>query len=87
MPELPDPDVSGDEKYVEIVRIALIPDSIRVMVLVGMWLPEEEAVWGNLLYDISAMVAESLGSQRDVATKADLFADALYYIDNPTPAG
>ncbi|MDP5009225.1 MAG: cation transporting ATPase C-terminal domain-containing protein, partial [Glaciimonas sp.] len=45
--------VSGDEKCVEIVRIALIPDSIRVMVLVGMWLPEEEAVWGNLLYDIS----------------------------------
>ncbi|WP_353568973.1 DUF5076 domain-containing protein [Haloferula sargassicola] len=85
LPELPDPDVTGDDKCVEIVRIALIPDSIRVMVLVGMWLPEEEAVWGNLLYDISAMVAESLGSQRDVAiTKADLIADVLHYIDNPT---
>jgi hypothetical protein len=85
LPELPDPDVSGDDKCVEIVRIALIPDSIRVMVLVGMWLPEEEAVWGNLLYDIAAMVAESLGPQRDVATtKADLIADVLHYINNPT---
>lgn len=85
LPELPDPDVSGDEKCVEIVRIALVPKSIRVMVLVGMWLPEEEAVWGNLLYDFSAMVAESLRSQRDVATtKADLIADVLHYINNPT---
>lgn len=85
LPELPDPDVSGDEKSVEIVRIALIPDSIRVMVLVGMWLPDETAVWGNLLYDISAMVAESLGSQPNVATtKAGLIADVLHYIDNPT---
>lgn len=84
-PVLPDPDVSGDEKCVEIIRIVLIPDSIRVMVLVGMWLPEEEAVWGNLLYDISAMVAESLGSRRDVATtKADLIADIQQYIDKPT---
>lgn len=85
LPELPDPDVSGGDKCVEIVRIALIPDSIRVMVLVGLWLPEEEAVWGNLLYDISAMIAESLGSQRDVpTTKADLIADVLHYIDNPS---
>ncbi len=85
LPELPDPDVTGEEKCVEIVRIALIPDSIRVMVLVGMWLPDEEAVWGNLLYDISSMVAESLGSRRDVdTTKADLISDVLYYIDNPS---
>ncbi len=85
LPELPDPDVTGDDNCVEIVRIALIPDSIRVMVLVGMRLPEEESVWGNLLYDISSMVAESLDSQRDVATtKADLIGDVLAYIDSPS---
>jgi hypothetical protein len=52
LPEIPDPDVIGDDNCVEIVRIALLPDSIRVMVLVGMRLPDnEESVWGNLLYD------------------------------------
>ncbi|MEM9479142.1 MAG: DUF5076 domain-containing protein [Verrucomicrobiota bacterium] len=86
LPEIPDPDVTGDESCVEIVRIALIPDSIRVMVLVGMWLPDdEESVWGNLLYDISAMLAESLAPELDVETlKSDLLSDVVSYIDDPS---
>ncbi|MDP0491414.1 MAG: DUF5076 domain-containing protein [Verrucomicrobiota bacterium JB023] len=86
LPEIPDPDVTGDENCVEIVRIALIPDSIRVMVLVGMWLPDdEESVWGNLLYDICAMVAESLAPERNVETsKSNLLTDVVSYIDGPS---
>jgi hypothetical protein len=86
VPEIPDPDVTGGLDCVEVVRIALLADSIRVMVLVGMWLPDnEEAVWGNLLYDIAALVAESLVSERDVNTvKRDLIGDVFHYIDHPS---
>ena len=85
-PEIPEPDVSGDDSCVEIVRIVLLPDSIHVMVLVGMWLPDnEESVWGNLIYDTSAMIAETLVPERDVETlKKDLLADVLGYIDKPS---
>ncbi len=84
--ELPDPDVTGDDNCVEIVRIALLPDSIRVMVVVGMWLPnDEEQVWGNLLYDTASMIASSLSPERDLDTfKADLLADVAHYIDDPS---
>lgn len=87
-PEISDPDVTGDESCVEIVRIALLPDSIRVMVLVGMWLPDqEESVWGNLLYDIAALVAESLAPERDAeTTKSDLIQDVFHYIEHPSTA-
>ncbi|MBA4148018.1 MAG: DUF5076 domain-containing protein [Verrucomicrobia bacterium] len=84
--QLPDPDVSGDDNCVEIVRIALLPDSIRVIVLVGMWLPDnEESVWGNILYDAAAMIASTFNPERDAdRVKADLLADILHYIDHPS---
>jgi hypothetical protein len=42
LPELPDPDISDNNTCVEVVRIVLLPETIRVMVLVGMWLPDDE---------------------------------------------
>jgi hypothetical protein len=86
VPELPNPDVTGGDECVEIVRIVLLPDSIRVMALVGMWLPdEEESVWGNLLYDTAAMIASSLRPERDAnALKGELLADVARYIDHPS---
>jgi Domain of unknown function (DUF5076) len=83
--QLPDPDVTGDDNCVEIVRITLLPGSIRVMVLVGMWLPDdEESVWGNLIYDTASMVASSLRAGGDTdSLKADLLEDIAHYIDCP----
>ncbi len=55
------------------------------MVLVGMWLPDEEEVWGNLIYDTASMVASSLRAERDAdVLKADLLADVIHYIDHPS---
>jgi hypothetical protein len=84
--ELPDPDVSGDDNSVEIVRIALLRDSIRVMVFVGMWLPDnEESVWGNLIYDMSSMLASSMKPEGNAdELKDELIRDVINYIDHPS---
>jgi len=55
------------------------------MVLVGMWLLKEEAVWANLLYDMAAMIANSLDQEDGaVATQSALIRDVLRYIDEPS---
>jgi hypothetical protein len=84
--ELPDPDVSGeDEQCVEIARIILMKDWIRVVVRVGMWLPEEEEiVWGNLLYDLIYMVALSMKKDDLDALRERLAQKFLGYIERPS---
>jgi hypothetical protein len=83
--ELPDPDVSGDDHCVEIVRIFLLKGSIHVLVRVGMWLPDnEEAVWGNLLYDLTYMVALSVEKDDVDGLRGVLAKKALNYIEKPS---
>jgi hypothetical protein len=83
--ELPDPDVSGDDHCVEIVRIVLLQGSIRVVVRVGMWLPDnEESVWGNLLYDLIYMVALSMKKDDVDGIRDRLAKKVLEYIENPS---
>jgi len=83
--DLPDPNVSGADDCVEIVRIVLLEESIRVMVLVGMWLPEnEESVWGNLLYDMSYMLASSIVSEEVEKTQFLVIQAILRYIEEPS---
>lgn len=84
LPLLPDPDVS-DENGVEIIRIILIPKSIRVIVRVGMWIKMgEEQVWGNLLYDLCAMIASSLdeGAADDIRSR--FATKILDYVEHPS---
>lgn len=85
LPEIPAPELKGGEDSFEIIRIALLPGSIRVMALVGMWLPEdEEVVWGNLLYDISSIVAACLAPERDYAvSKSEVLSHLISGIDTP----
>lgn len=83
--ELPDPDVTGDDHCVEIIRIILLDDSIRVIVRVGMWLEiGEEEVWGNLLYDLCSMIASSLDRGAADSIRDRLSKELLHYIDNPS---
>jgi hypothetical protein len=83
--ELPDPDVTGGEQSVEIVRIILMTDSIRVLVRVGMWLPdEEESVWGNLLYDLIFMVALSMKKDSLDEIRETLAEKILGYLERPS---
>jgi hypothetical protein len=83
--ELPDPDVSGDDQCVEIVRIILLEDSIRVVVRVGMWLPDnEESVWGNLLYDLIYTVALSMKNDDLDEVREILAKKVLGYIEEPS---
>lgn len=85
LPEIPAPEVKGGDDSFEILRILLLPESTRVMALVGMWLPDdEEVVWGNLLYDISSLVAASFVPERDYETsKSELLSHVISGIDTP----
>jgi hypothetical protein len=83
--ELPDPDVSGDDNCVEIARIFLLAGSIRVLLLVGMWLPDdEESVWGNLLYDLSYMIASSMKPDDIEELHNTLAQKMINYVDEPS---
>ena len=83
-PELPDPQVSSDSDCVEIIRIFLLKDSIRVLVLVGMWLPdEEEVVWGNLLYDLTSIIASSLQKDGSDELRNEIAQKLVSYIIDP----
>lgn len=83
--QLPDPDVSGGEHCVEIVRILLLESSIRVIVRVGMWLPDdEEGTWGNLLYDLAFMIATSIRPSGPEGIRDTMIERIGYYIDHPS---
>ncbi|OUR86889.1 hypothetical protein A9Q81_27565 [Gammaproteobacteria bacterium 42_54_T18] len=86
--ELPGPGVSSNDGCVEIARIVFLEDSIRVIVLVGMWLPsDEESVWANLLYDMTYMIASSIESDLDVEkTQEFIVYELLRYIKEPSTA-
>ncbi len=82
---LPDPDVSGDDTCTEIVRIILLPGSIRVLVLVGMWLPDqEESVWGNLLYDLAFMIGMSIDGNSAELLRDEIAEKLVSYMEKPS---
>ena len=83
--ELPDPNVSNDDKAVEVVRMFLLPGGVRVLLLVGMWLPaDEESVWGNILYDLLYLIASTLDPDRPETLRDTLSRKVISYIAKPT---
>jgi hypothetical protein len=85
-PALDAPEVDAESDSVEKVRILFLPDSIRVLVRVGMWLPnDEEAVWGNILYDLASLIAEQISTGDDASRlRTGLFNDTLGYVHKPS---
>ena len=74
-------------EVVEIVRIILMKETIHVAVYVGMWLENgnEEKVWGDVLYDLSSIIAYNLpgvfGKKKRKKKILDILLD---FIENPT---